>query len=67
MNKMGVICHQFAGLGIEDLCCLSVVPIVEPMPLRRHAQFFQPLPHLVPARVASFADVTAWTVDSQER
>jgi hypothetical protein len=58
--------YHFAGLVIEDLPYLSMIPIVGGMWLRPPVQFFQPLSHLISTHFTNIARFAAWAVDSQE-
>lgn len=57
-------CHNVAGLRSEDFH--STFPIVGEIRLRLPTQFFQPLSHLLTARLTSTAMFTIRMVDSQE-
>jgi hypothetical protein len=58
--------HNFAGLGIDDLHYLLMIPIVERARLRPPVQFFQPLSSFISASFPSIAKFTVWTVDSRQ-
>jgi hypothetical protein len=65
-KRRGRACYTFAGLGIEDLHNLGMIPIVERIRRRPPVQLFQTFSHLNPALLPSFAMFAVRRVDSQK-